>query len=146
MLLAELAVSESRDVCPVAKVRLSTGARWGESEGLKVRQVRDNQIRFGDTKSGKVRTVPITAALQGELHAHHDANATGERLFAACYGEFRKGIERTAIDLPDGQLSHVLRHGFASHFMQRGGNILTLQKTLGHATLAMTMRYAHMAP
>lgn len=40
----------------------------------------------------------------------------------------------------------MLRHTFASHFMMAGGNILTLQKLLGHATLAMTMRYAHLSP
>lgn len=48
--------------------------------------------------------------------------------------------------LPKGQASHALRHTFASHFMQNGGNILTLQKILGHSSLAMTMRYAHLAP
>ncbi|KVE75715.1 hypothetical protein WI99_37670 [Burkholderia cepacia] len=48
--------------------------------------------------------------------------------------------------LPDGQLTHVLRHTFASHFMIRGGNILTLQRILGHQSLMMTMRYAHLAP
>jgi site-specific recombinase XerD len=30
--------------------------------------------------------------------------------------------------------------------MMNGGNILTLQKILGHANLTMTMRYAHLAP
>ncbi len=48
--------------------------------------------------------------------------------------------------LPKGQASHALRHTFASHFIQNGGNILTLQKILGHSSLAMTMRYAHLAP
>ncbi len=32
------------------------------------------------------------------------------------------------------------------YFIQNGGNIVTLQKILGHSTLAMTMRYAHLAP
>ncbi|HBP5354615.1 TPA: integrase, partial [Pseudomonas aeruginosa] len=41
---------------------------------------------------------------------------------------------------------HALRHTFASHFMMNGGNILTLQKILGHSTLTMTMRYAHPSP
>ncbi len=30
--------------------------------------------------------------------------------------------------------------------MMNGGNILTLQKILGHANLTMTMKYAHLAP
>ena len=30
--------------------------------------------------------------------------------------------------------------------MQNGGNILTLQKILGHSSLTMTLRYAHLAP
>lgn len=55
-------------------------------------------------------------------------------------------IEDAQIDLPEGQLTHVLRHTFASHFMMNGGNILTLQRILGHSSLQMTMRYAHLAP
>lgn len=43
-------------------------------------------------------------------------------------------------------MTHALRHTFASHFMMAGGNILTLQKILGHQSLTMTMRYAHLAP
>jgi site-specific recombinase XerD len=39
-----------------------------------------------------------------------------------------------------------LRHTFASHFIQNGGNIRTLQKILGRSSLAMTMRYAHLSP
>lgn len=31
-----------------------------------------------------------------------------------------------------------------SHFEMNGGNILVLQKTLGHSSLTMTMRYAHL--
>jgi integrase len=41
---------------------------------------------------------------------------------------------------------HDLRHTFASHFIMNGGNILALQRILGHTSLAMTMRYAHLAP
>ncbi len=41
---------------------------------------------------------------------------------------------------------HVLRHTFASHFMMRGGNILVLQRILGHTDIKVTMRYAHFAP
>jgi integrase len=41
---------------------------------------------------------------------------------------------------------HLLRHTFASHFVMSGGNILALQKILGHSDVKMTMVYAHLAP
>lgn len=41
---------------------------------------------------------------------------------------------------------HDIRHTFASHFMMNGGNIYDLQKILGHSSLEMTQRYAHLAP
>ncbi|WP_422822622.1 tyrosine-type recombinase/integrase [Vreelandella titanicae] len=48
--------------------------------------------------------------------------------------------------LPKGQRTRVLRHTFASHFVINGGNLLTLQKIMGHQSIQMTMRYAHLAP
>jgi hypothetical protein len=41
---------------------------------------------------------------------------------------------------------HDTRHHFASWFIMRGGTLPALREILGHATLAMTMRYAHLAP
>src|SRR5262249_25225284 len=41
---------------------------------------------------------------------------------------------------------HMLRHTMASHFVMAGGNILALQKILGHSDVKMTMIYAHLAP
>jgi hypothetical protein len=41
---------------------------------------------------------------------------------------------------------HALRHSFASHLMMRGAPIRGVQELLGHATIEMTMRYAHMSP
>lgn len=61
-------------------------------------------------------------------------------------GAFRSAQERTGIELPAGQLTHVLRHTFASHFMMNGGNILVLQQVLDHTDIKMTMRYSHFTP
>lgn len=58
----------------------------------------------------------------------------------------RDVIKQVAPDLPAGLAVHVLRHTFASHFMMAGGNILALQKILGHQNIHQTMTYAHFAP
>jgi site-specific recombinase XerD len=67
------------------------------------------------------------------------------RLFSSCRSAFRKAYERTGLNTP-GQLTHILRHTFASYYMMQGGNILTLQRILGHGDIKMTMRYAHLSP
>lgn len=140
-LLAELGRGRNRDALQVARVCLATGARWSESETLRGEQIGAGLITFAETKNGRARAVPIMPTLAEQLRTR----STG-RLFGRCYDAFRHAIGRAGIELPDGQLSHVLRHTFASFFMQNGGNILTLQRILGHASLTMTMRYAHLAP
>lgn len=70
----------------------------------------------------------------------------GFKFFTDCYFQFLSVMDKTSIVLPRGQLTHVLRHTFAAHFMMSGGNILALQKILGHHDIKMTMRYAHLAP
>ncbi|WP_081769042.1 tyrosine-type recombinase/integrase [Herbaspirillum sp. RV1423] len=43
-------------------------------------------------------------------------------------------------------MTRVLRHSYASHFMMDGGNILVLQRILGHADLKTIVHYAHFSP
>lgn len=144
-LIESLEQRRSMDALLIAKICLSTGSRWSEAEGLKVSQVRDGQVHFSETKSGKNRSVPISDELFQELAPVIAKSMTG-RLFKSAYSTFREAVEQGGLSLPAGQLTHVLRHTFASHFMMNGGNILVLQKLLGHSNLTMTMRYAHLAP
>ena len=145
-LLEELTKGKNGHAAMIAKVCLATGARWSEAENLEARHIRNGQIQFAGTKSGKVRTIPIDPSFEKALLAHHNKAETGQRLFAYSYAAFRDAVDRAGIVLQEGQLTHVLRHTFASHFMMNGGNILVLQRSLGHASLTMTMRYAHLAP
>ncbi len=145
-LLSALSKARNPHVLLITKLCLSTGARWSEAEELRMSQVRAGLVQFARTKSGKVRAVPISVGLEQDLVTHHQKFGEGERIFGYAWSAFREGVERAGIDLPDGQMTHALRHTFASHFMMNGGNILTLQRILGHQSLAMTMRYAHLAP
>jgi len=142
VLLAECDKSRSPHLTTIVKICLATGARWSEAEGLKGNQVRAGQIIYVKTKGKKNRAVPITEKLLAELPASRKA----QPLFTPCYSAFRKAMQRAGIETPAGQLTHVLRHTFASHFMMNGGNILVLQRILGHTDNKVTMRYAHFAP
>lgn len=142
-LLEALAVSP--DALMVSRICLATGARSSEAEGLTKTQIRAGALHFSSTKSGRNRSVPIGRDLEIAL-LERSASGNGGRIFGDCYHAFRKAVQQAKISLPDGQLTHVLRHTFASHFMMNGGNILALQRILGHASLTMTMRYAHLAP
>lgn len=130
----------------ITKVCLATGARWGEAEGMLRSQAKQGHIQFVQTKSSKTRAIPISKGLQKNLEDHHDKHGDGARLFAPAFSAFRSAVDRAGLKLPRGQLTHILRHTFASHFMMAGGNILALQRALGHQSLTMTMRYAHLSP
>lgn len=127
---------------PVTLLCLATGARWSEAEKLPMHRLQGNVVTYAGTKSGRVRHVPIPSDLADLVREHWRTHGH----FTSCITSFRRALERTTIRLPQGQASHALRHTFASHFIMNGGNILTLQKILGHSTLTMTMRYAHLSP
>jgi len=140
-LLDECGRENNNDLVCIVKLCLSTGARWSEAEELKKNQVTKFKVTYTKTKGRKNRTIPISEDLYNSLPEKKNG-----RYFNSCYGAFRSALERTEIELPAGQLTHVLRHTFASHFMMNGGNILFLQRVLGHTDIKMTMRYAHFAP
>jgi integrase len=147
-LLESLAASNNRNVELIARICLETGARWSEAESLRTTHVHGNMVQFSQTKSSKTRAVPVRAELVQRLKDHHATHGVGERYFtdAANQWAFSEAVKAAGLTLPTGQATHVLRHTFASHFMRNGGNILALQKILGHQSLTMTMRYAHVAP
>lgn len=119
---------------------------------------------FGPTKSDRARYVPILDPLlpllqqwrlrqPGRLVFTNMAGAMlqpSSRIFqevlhrvldaAAFEKVVRNGRERPCIRF------HDLRHTFASHWVARGGDLFKLQKILGHQSVQMTMRYAHLAP
>jgi integrase len=160
----------ARAVEATIAVALYCGLRKGELYGLRWRDIDLDAGRLTVArsyrlapKSGKVRHIPINAELGPLLRLWGDVcPATTEGLTLPVpspeRGQWHMGRHDDDLGLPalleaagchapaDGRPWHMLRHTFASHFMMSGGNILSLQRLLGHSTLTMTMIYAHLAP
>lgn len=126
----------------VARLSLETGARWSEAESLTLDRLKPYRVTYDQTKSGKKRAVPVSKELYKTIRKHLEKHGSfGTSTISA----FRRAVDRSGVQLPQGQCAHILRHTFASHFMMNGGNILVLQKILGHSSITMTMRYAHLS-
>jgi integrase len=145
-LMESIKQSQNPSTWYVANLCLRTGARWNEANHLKMKQLHAGRVTYEFTKSKKTRSVPLDDVFYQLLMEFARHKNPEDRIFTNCYDAFRTAMARTEIVLPKGQMTHVLRHSFASHFMMNNGNILTLQKILGHSDIKMTMRYAHLAP
>ncbi|HEN3632109.1 phage integrase [Yersinia enterocolitica] len=129
------------DYYRIAVLLLATGARWGEAYQLKAENIIGNRVMFTITKNGEKRVVPISDEIVNIVK-----NRESGRLFRVSYKTFRLTMKAAKPNLPDGQAAHALRHTFATHFMMKGGNIIALQRILGHSDISQTMVYAHFAP
>lgn len=116
-LLRECEASTNAHIYPVALLCLATGCRWDEAESLSRVSVYGGKVHFHRTKNGKSRAVPVPAEVERILLSR-GVPGTG-RLFMSCRSAFRSAYLRCGIHTP-GQLTHVLRHTFASHYMMGG--------------------------
>jgi integrase len=121
---------------PFFKLSLSTGLRLGEVVSLKNSDFINGGVYLKTTKSGRPRFVPVADSLALECK-----NALP---FAVAHQTITKIFKEAGITLPRGQSFHVLRHTFATHFLQNGGDLYALSQILGHSSIQMTMRYSHL--
>jgi site-specific recombinase XerD len=147
-LLITLKNSRNPHAYLISKVCLATGGRWDEVVQLRTTQIQNETLQFANvTKSKKARAVRIDSALRAEILAHMKAHALPDkRIFEEARDAFANAVKAADIELHERQMTHVLRHTFASHFVIEGRNLLTLQKILGHKDYQTTLKYAHLAP
>lgn len=119
-------------------IALLTGCRRGEIIKLQAADVGPDSltIRAGNTKTLRTRSVPIIAALRPWL-AYLPLKINAEGLKSG----FRRA--REAAGMPHAHF-HDLRHSCASILLASGADLYTIAKILGHSTVKMTERYAHM--
>lgn len=139
--LLERLVRDDFDVFMLALVCLSTGARWSEAENLTVNDVIENRVRFKETKSRKIREVPVSEVLAAQLVEWIPKKVSKSARFT-----FKVLLAKYGLKKSEYQSTHILRHSFGAHFIMNGGNLVTLQKIMGHSDIHTTMIYAHLSP
>lgn len=137
----------------------ATGLRVSELVSLKLRDINTDAgylIAFG--KGGKERLVPLgesaslcVAAYMAEARPTMDKGGSNEYLFLTRLGDrmsrqafwniIKKRAELAGVR---SEISpHTLRHSFATHLLENGADLRSVQMMLGHADLSTTQIYTH---
>jgi integrase len=131
---------------------LSTGARRGEILAIRWRDLDLNRrlVTLQETKNGERRSLPLAGPVLEVLREL--AKSKPERaglVFGAEKG--REAFPRSAWDraLKEAEIEnfrfHDLRHSAASYLAMGGATLAEIAAVLGHKTLAMVKRYAHLS-
>ena len=140
---------ESRQQADIVRLLLLTGCRRGEIVRLRWSEVRDGTLALADSKTGP-RTVPLGSRARAILDRQprtgspfvfpspHDPVRPRSPDLGLWYRVRREaGIEDVRL--------HDLRHTMASHAVMNGVPVPVVSRLLGHSSVHMTLRYAHLA-
>jgi integrase len=140
--------SRNEHLTDLVEFALFTGMRRGEVLALTWERVdRARGVVLLDvTKSGKRREVPLNSRADAVL-ARRGSKSSGLVFGTRHWDHFRSAWENAVgrSNLADFHF-HDLRHTFASWAVQRGASLQEVKDLLGHRSLAMTLRYGHLAP
>ncbi len=147
---------------PMIALALKTGLRMGELLALECGDVdlvtgrlvvrRSNwRGQVGSPKNGRSREIPLSEAtvrlLKAHRHLQGDLVFCDERGGSLAYEAGREPLRRACRRAGLRKIGwHTLRHSFASHLAMRGVPMKAIQELMGHSTIEMTMRYAHLSP
>jgi len=150
------ACKESRNqylhLCVV--LALATGMRQGELMGLKWQDVnlKDGYLILHETKNGERRRVPLSGLALSMLKDHAKLRRLDTQLLFPSSTKPQQPIELkkawlTALNRAEINDFHWhdLRHCTASYLAMNGASLAEIAEVLGHKTLAMVKRYAHLS-
>ena len=133
----------------IVRLLLLTGCRKGEITGLRWSEVHDGMLALEDSKTGP-RTVPLNAQARAILD--RQSRGGSPFVFPSPLDPARpRGPDlplwyrvRREAGIEDVRL-HDLRHTMASHAVMNGVPVPVVSRLLGHSSVQMTLRYAHLA-
>ena len=135
----------------------SAGLRVSEVCALRVGDIDSEPdrmcVRVAQGKGGKDRYTLLSPTLLGFLREHARSYGWGRWVFANRAGSgpidikcvqraYQGAIARAQISKPGGV--HTLRHCFATHLLEGGVDLHTIQRLLGHRQMGTTCRYLHL--
>jgi integrase len=135
---------------PAVLLSMNTGLRRGEVLKLRWTSVDFNRrlliVEGRNAKNRQTRHVPLNEEAVSALRRWREQSGSRAHVFDVSTG-FRGAWNKL---LKRARISHFrwhdLRHHFASRLVQRGVPLNTVRDLLGHSSVAMSLRYAHLAP
>lgn len=152
-LLQSCKESKNPHIYPIVVLALSTGMRRGEILNLRWSDVdlESGKVVLTETKNGETRVVYITKHALDAIGAHAQEHMfKSQYLFPNAFGDKPVAIEQAwqnvvkRAALSDFKF-HDLRHSAASYLAMNGATPSEIAEVLGHKTLAMVKRYAHLS-
>ncbi|MGA2652501.1 MAG: site-specific integrase [Terracidiphilus sp.] len=137
------------------EIALHTGMRRSEQFSLVWTQVdlKGKKIHLLKTKNGLGRMIPLNSAALAAFERQSQVSGRVERVFLTDDGKpliqkpIRRWFEETLVKAQIREFSwHCLRHTFASRLVMAGVALKAVQELMGHKTIQMTARYAHLSP
>jgi integrase len=150
-LLASLMIQwKQAPVLEAITVLLDTGMRVGELLALQVKDVdlRENIISIWQNKGDLPRSVPMTTRVR-DIVSGRCAASRGLVFFNLTRETLRYYWDRArsamGLDDDDQFVPHALRHTCATRLVQSGVSLYVVQKILGHSSIQVTEKYAHLS-
>jgi site-specific recombinase XerD len=110
-------------------------------------------VHVRQAKGNKDRLVPLSLKLLTELREYWRCHRPARWLFSnqgqqgpvhpgTVQRQFRRAVRQAGLRKP--ATMHTLRHSYATHMLEAGVDVMTLQKILGHRQLSTTAHYLHL--
>jgi integrase len=162
--IQKLLASAADHLRPILVMALHTGMRRGEILNLRWTDIdfKNDNVHVREAKNGEGRYIPLSAELRRILQSLPSRFLGGYVFPSRLPRRKRKeshvvGQQHSYVDLKNSFSSaltkagisdfrfHDLRHTFASQMVMNGADLNTVRELLGHKSIKMTLRYAHLS-